>query len=57
MSSKQRELVILGLVSALASTMAWKMDYLFECFILGWLVCGILLLLMALIKFGDDAYE
>jgi len=56
MSAKQREIVALALVSALVSLVAWYADYVFAAFIFGWLTCGSVLLLVALRKFGDDAY-
>jgi hypothetical protein len=57
MSAKQLELLALALVSILVSVLAWDTDYMFACFIFGWLACGAMLLLAALRKFGDDAYE
>jgi hypothetical protein len=57
MSAKQFELLALALFSVLVSVLAWETDYMFACFIFGWLACGATLLLAALRKFGDDAYE
>jgi hypothetical protein len=57
MSAKQRELVRLALLSAVLCGVAWDADYPFATFIFGWLTAGALLLLVALRRFGDDAYE
>lgn len=46
--TSEQELMVLGLLSALVSVVAWVTDYVFASFIL--------LLLGALGKFGDDAY-
>jgi hypothetical protein len=55
MSAKQ-ELVVLAALSALVSVVAWVTDYVFASFIFAWMTCGVVLLLGALGKFGDDAY-
>jgi hypothetical protein len=54
--SSEQELRVLGLLSALVSVVAWVTNYVFACFIFAWVTYGIVLLLMALRKFGDDAY-
>jgi hypothetical protein len=54
MSAKHQELAILGLLSALVSVLAWETDYMFACFIFGWLTYSIVLLFIALRRFGDD---
>jgi len=54
--SSEQELMVLGLLSALVSVVAWVMDYVFASFIFAWVTYGIVLLLMALRKVGDDAY-
>ena len=55
MSAKQ-ELMVLGLLSALVSVVAWVTDYVIASFIFAWLMYGVVLLLVALRKFSDDAY-
>jgi hypothetical protein len=55
MSAKQ-ELMVLGFLSAVISAVAWVADYVFASFIFAWVAYGIVLLLVALRKFGDGAY-
>ncbi len=54
--SSEQELMVLGLLSALVSVVAFVTDYVFASFIFAWMTCGVVLLLGALGKFGDDAY-
>jgi hypothetical protein len=57
MNSKIFELVVLGLLSAFLCRLAFIADKLIATVIFGYLTSAFALLLVALWKFGSDAYE